>query len=239
MTINQKLLTPNQWSRPGRNKEMQPIKAVVIHWLAAPRQKILDTWQYFENRKKGKTDFGGAHFGIDIDGSTYQFIPNEEMAYHVGSPKPFTPWALEHLSTYPNNCTLGIELAHLNWEGQFSETTWESCKILTVLLLKTYGLTPEGGITTHNKVVGWKECPKWFVTFPDEFERFVGECRTIYDAKIFGTVKPTLGAGVYEKPNGKKMNSLKKDRKVELAGFINGYYFVPHIGWVDATTISL
>jgi N-acetylmuramoyl-L-alanine amidase len=55
-----------------------------------------------------------------------------EIGYHVGAQK-YTDRALRELSTYPNNCTIGIELCHTNWEGEFTDKT----------ILAAYELTRE------------------------------------------------------------------------------------------------
>ncbi|WP_258073329.1 hypothetical protein [Brevibacillus laterosporus] len=49
MKIIEKLLTPNDYSRP--RLKVKTIKRIVIHWVAAPMQKAINTWGFFENRK--------------------------------------------------------------------------------------------------------------------------------------------------------------------------------------------
>lgn len=186
MKIKKKFLTKNEWSRPGT--EIKEVKAIVLHWLASPRGTPQGVYNYFEKRKKGKTGYGSAHYCVGLDGETLQYLPLNEVAYHVGS-KTYTEYG-ESLSSYPNNCTIGIEMSHIDIEGSMTDETWDSVVELTSLLLKTYGLTVDD-ITTHHAIVGWKECPKWFVSYPEEFERFKLDVKS-YLSKEKRSVDKTL-----------------------------------------------
>ncbi len=219
--IKTKLLTKNPYSRPGRASEMHEIKGIVLHWIASPKGTPLGVYNWFEGRKDGKNGYGSAHYCISIGGDIYQFIPDEEMAYHVGS-KTYTDEAKEKYGSYPNNATIGIELCHLSWEGEFSDETWEQAKLLVTLLLKEHGLNIDN-IDTHEKIVGWKECPRWFHLFPDEFTRFKDETKTLFDNPIYGTV--TCGTlNVRDAVMGKKVGYVSKNDKVELIGIRNGWF---------------
>ncbi len=238
MKIIQKLLTKNVWSRPGRAEDIKPIKAIVLHWLAMPRGTPTGVYKFFEARKKGKSGYGSAHYCIGMDGDGLQYIPDNEMAYHVGS-KVYTDFGLS-LSSYPNNCTIGIEMSHLNWEGEFTDETWESTKKLTALLLMQHNLTAED-ITTHMKIVGWKDCPRWFKIFPEELDRFKREVRKLLVQGIKGEVIATF-LNVRDGIGGKKLGSLKKGSKITLLGIYNGWYkveFGKEKGWCYSKYIKL
>ncbi|AYK08606.1 N-acetylmuramoyl-L-alanine amidase [Brevibacillus laterosporus] len=168
MKIIEKLLTPNNYSRP--RLKVKTIKGIVIHWVAAPMQKAINTWGFFENRKFGKTSSGSAHYIIDLNGDILRCIPENEMAYHVGS-KKYTDSALERLSTYPNNCTIGIECNHIDMSGKMTSETYQSLLEFCVQLLKRYNLT-ENDLWLHKEVVGWKDCHRWFVNNPNEWALF-------------------------------------------------------------------
>lgn len=241
MKIIQKLLTKNPYSRPGRVSEMKPIKGIVLHWIASPKGTPIGVYNWFESRKNGKNSYGSAHYCVGIDGDIYQYIPNEEMAYHVGS-KTYTKEALDKYGSYPNNATLGIEMCHLSWEGEYSEETWEQTKLLTTLLLKEYSLGIDN-IDTHKGVVGWKECPQWFHRFPEEFTRFKDEVREIFDTGIFGVVQAPFGLNVRNDVMGNKVDFLKNKSRVELIGLKNGWYKIKmengSIGYVNGTYINV
>jgi N-acetylmuramoyl-L-alanine amidase CwlA len=89
------------------------------------------------------------------------------MCYHVGS-LSYTNRALKQLSSYPNNCTIGIELVPPRkkevlknsalWEGKFSDATLDSCREFVRHLCKKHGLFPEN-IYRHFDITGKEDCP--------------------------------------------------------------------------------
>lgn len=233
MEIKQKYLTPNEYSRPQR--KLEKVKAIVLHWLAAPRGTPQGVYNYFEERKKGKTGYGSAHFCVGMDGEVMQYMPMEEMAYHVGS-KTYTDYGLS-LSSYPNNCTIGIEMSHIDWEGSFTDETWDTTVELTAMLLKTYDLGIDD-ITTHMKIVGWKDCPRWFKTFPKEFDRFKEDVRNKLSKTLDPlsvTVKKNTTARVYI--NGKALYTIPENKSSELLKVEDGWFKVSydeHYGWIPS-----
>jgi len=166
--IIDKLLTPNPYSRP--QKKLIGVRGVVIHWVANPNSSALANRNYFENRKSGKTGYGSAHYIIDLNGDVIRCIPDNEMAYHVGS-ETYTKEALAKLSAYPNNCTIGIECTHIDWNGKMTDATYNTLVELAADLLKKYKLTADN-LWLHKEVVGWKDCHKWFVNHPAEWKKF-------------------------------------------------------------------
>lgn len=166
--IIEKLLTPNKYSRP--QDKLKGVKGIVVHWVANPQASAEANRNFFENRKLGKTGYGSAHYIIDLDGDVIRCIPENEVAYHVGS-KTYTKEALSRLSTYPNNCTIGIECCHVDWNGKMTDATYNTLVELVADLLKKYKLTTDD-LWLHKEVVGWKDCHKWFVDHPDEWVKF-------------------------------------------------------------------
>lgn len=166
--IIEKLLTPNKYSRP--QDKLKGVKGIVVHWVANPQASAEANRNFFENRKYGKTGYGSAHYIIDLNGDVIRCIPENEVAYHVGS-KTYTKEALSKLSTYPNNCTIGIECCHVDWNGKMTDATYNTLVELATDLLKKYKLTTND-LWLHKEVVGWKDCHKWFVDHPDEWVKF-------------------------------------------------------------------
>ena len=164
LKITDDLLTPNEYSRPQR--PIEQIRAVVMHWVANPMTTPKQNRDFFEQRRAGENGYGSAHYIVGIDGQILRVIPDDEMAYHVGS-KEYTDYAREKLGSYPNNCTLGIELCHPDWSGQFTRETLTSAARLAAHLCREYDLDPALDITTHHRIVGWKDCPKHFVQHPE------------------------------------------------------------------------
>ena len=166
-SIEQKLLTKNKYSRPGT--KLGKVKAIVIHWVANPKSKAISNRNFFESRKGGKKGSGSAHYIIGLEGEIIQCIPDNELAYHVGSIK-YTKYAKDNLSKYPNDCTIGIEVTHIDWEGKFKKVTLDSAVCLCRKLLDDHGLTTEN-IIRHYDVTG-KDCPRYFVNNEDKFIEF-------------------------------------------------------------------
>lgn len=183
MKITKKLLEVNDYSRP--TKPLHSTQAIVLHWFANPNSSALGVWRYFNDRKDGRNGYGSAHYLIDDD-QIINCIPIHEVAYHVGSNRPihpnstqiYTDLAHEKFSKYcnsstsPNFVTIGIELAHINWEGEFSKETLRKAEILCVNLCLRLDLNPLTDILTHHQIVGWKDCPRWFVDHPEQLNIF-------------------------------------------------------------------
>ena len=230
MKITQKLLTKNEWSRP--NRKLNAVRAIVLHWTAGPKDTPEGVYKWFEQRKKGKTGYGSAHYCVGMDGATMQYLPDEEMAYHVGS-KTYTKRGLE-ISKYPNDSSIGIEMCPINIEGEFTESTWDSTVKLTALLLTTYQLNVED-IVTHMDVVGWKDCPRWFKTFPEELDRFKSEVQDMILQKMVGYVRVRNKLNVRDSPSGNKIGTIDNGEMVYLTGIKNGWMKIRYgsiIGWV-------
>jgi len=169
--MKEDLLTVNPYSRP--NKKISKIKGIVIHWVANRNSTAQANRDFFENRKNGKKGYGSAHEIIDLDGDILVCIPDNEMAYHVGSPNPYTKEALKYLSSYPNNCAYGIECTHKGYDGEMTKETYETLLNRCADLIVKFNLqNVEKPLWLHKEVVGWKDCHRWFVYNPKEWELF-------------------------------------------------------------------
>jgi N-acetylmuramoyl-L-alanine amidase len=168
MNIVQNLLTINRQSRPGL--KLKSIKGVCIHWTANPKASAIANRNYFENLKKQTSTYASAHYIIGLNGEIIQCIPDNEVAYHAGS-KTYTSECKTRLYGKPNYYLIGIELCPIDIQGRFNTTTLISCIELVRELLKKYKLTVND-IWTHKEVVGWKDCPRWFVNNPNDWQKF-------------------------------------------------------------------
>lgn len=153
-------LTVNKFSRPGKKLTAQ--KGVIMHWTAKPMADAGDVYDWFEGRKNGGPqykglEYGSTHYAVGLDGSIWEMIPPDEMAYHCGADK-YTPDALRLLSKYPNDCTVAFETCVTNWAGDYTPETLASARLLTaVLMQKMRGTTYFG---YHNSIAeGW-DCPR-------------------------------------------------------------------------------
>jgi N-acetylmuramoyl-L-alanine amidase len=183
MNVIDKLLTKNDFSRPGR--VMREQRAVILHWVGVGGQRAESVRQFFEAAGKEKR-YSSAHYCIDLDGTIYRLVPDNEIAYHCGSSQPdpasgkiYTDWAWNVLGPYvadpkkssPNSAALGIEMCVVDNEGNFDPRTLEAAAELTGDLCKKYGI-PKERIGTHHMVVGWKDCPRLWTRHPELFEEF-------------------------------------------------------------------
>jgi N-acetylmuramoyl-L-alanine amidase len=172
MKIEELLIPVNEFSRPG--KHLKSISGIVLHWVANPKSSALANRNFLETKQYGQHGYGSFHYIVDLNGSIIQCIPDEEMAYHCGS-KTYTEYSQKKYGSYPNNCTIGIELCHSDWEGSFTDKTLKAAAELCSELCKKYMLSPCEDITTHHNIVGWKKCPKWFVDHPEDLQLFISE----------------------------------------------------------------
>jgi N-acetylmuramoyl-L-alanine amidase len=173
MKIQENYLTQNIFSRPGT--PLGKVKGIVIHWVANPKTTAEQNRNYFESLKsQGSADnpkrYASAHFIIGLEGEVIQCLLENEVGYHVGASN-YTDKAKNELSTYPNNCTLGIELCHIDWDGEFTEKTLQACKELILELCERYNLG-EKNVYRHFDITG-KDCPKLFVKNPDKWDEFL------------------------------------------------------------------
>jgi N-acetylmuramoyl-L-alanine amidase len=178
LPITEMFIPVNKFSRPG--VKIAKVKGIVMHYTADPGASAVAVAKYFANlRLQDPNDknarSASATFEVD-DVAIVAALPYKpgvvEEAYHVGS-KTYTPEALKKFGSYPNNCTVGIEMC-LDKNGNITEKTFQNAADLAAFLCKLYGLT-EADITTHKAVVGWKDCPLPWVKKPSELDRFKAE----------------------------------------------------------------
>lgn len=151
MQITEALLT-NPNARPG--KIIVP-KGVVIHWTANPNTgaDAMANRHYFNK----PTTAASTHYIVD-DKQIVRCLPETEMGYHVGA-KSYKRDALARLSSYPNNCTIGIEMC-VNADGRFP-VMYQKTVELVVHILKRYGWGVDK-LWRHYDITG-KTCPAFFV----------------------------------------------------------------------------
>ncbi|QRG68616.1 N-acetylmuramoyl-L-alanine amidase [Brevibacillus choshinensis] len=156
------MLITNKTARPGTR--ITP-RGLVIHWTANEGKgaNAVANRNYFNKH----TTEASAHYCVD-DKQTVRCLPENEMGYHVGA-KSYKPDALKRLSTYPNNCTIGIEMC-VNKDGDF-QNMYKNTLELAADILKRYGWGIDH-LWRHYDITG-KSCPAYFVT--DSFaKRFTG-----------------------------------------------------------------
>jgi N-acetylmuramoyl-L-alanine amidase len=176
MTIVQRPLTISKYSRSGL--PLFDVLGLVIHWTAKPKQTPDGVWRYYESEEAAIEHYGSAHYIIGFDGEIIQAIPENEAAMHVGSAvnDPVSGLVYTDIAralfpgfcsatTSPNRVTLGIELCTTNIFGEFVQKTIASAVELSKDICKRHNLW-WGRLVRHYDVVGWKDCPRWFVNNP-------------------------------------------------------------------------
>ena len=144
MEIQQKLLTVNQYSRPGT--KLKQVKNIVVHWVGNANSTAIANRNYFESLKERKS-FASSHYIIGLQGEIIRCVPENEIAYHANN---------------ANSYSIGIDVCHPDWQGKFSETTYKSLISLLADLCKRYNLEPTKAIIRHYDVTK-KLCPKYYV----------------------------------------------------------------------------
>ncbi|UED72088.1 N-acetylmuramoyl-L-alanine amidase, partial [Brevibacillus sp. HD3.3A] len=109
------------------------------------------------------TTEASAHYIVD-DRQIIRCLPETEMGYHVGA-KSYKPEALKQLSSYPNNCTIGIEMC-VNQDGDF-RAMYKRTVELAADILKRHGWGADK-LWRHYDITG-KNCPAYFVA--DDYAR--------------------------------------------------------------------
>lgn len=153
LSIQHQFLTINPYSRPG--KALKRVNGVVVHYTANPGSSAKNNRDYFESLKTRHTTKASSHFIIGINGEIIQCIPLNEIAY---------------ASNNRNSDTISIECCHPDSTGRLSNATYQSLQRLVKSLMTTYSLN-KNDIIRHYDVTG-KECPKYFVTYPQKWEEF-------------------------------------------------------------------
>jgi N-acetylmuramoyl-L-alanine amidase len=201
MIFQDEFLTINQYSRSGYKRS--DTLAIVLHWLGSAGQSAYAARNYFESLKDGINEGGAlryasAQYIVNFDGTVVRTMPDDEVAYHCGaagkvdpvSGKLYTDRAREIFGTRfttapysPNYVTIGIEMAHRTWTGEYTKEALDSAVELCNMLFRTYPKlgNPMEQILTHNQVVGWKNCPLWFFNHPDNF--------TVFKERVEGSLR--------------------------------------------------
>jgi len=173
--FEQDFLTINNYSRSG--KKLLDRLGIVMHWTGRANQNEIMVRNYFERTVQRHKIFASYHYIIGQSGKILQIIPDDETAYHCGSSRPYTPEAVKMFGRFatsyssPNRCTIGIGMCPINPIGELSDETLLSASSLVKGILTKWNKTKEI-VTTHHAVVGWKECPLYWVKNPEKFREW-------------------------------------------------------------------
>jgi N-acetylmuramoyl-L-alanine amidase len=159
---------------------MRELRAIVLHWNGSLNATPTGLRNFIANRK----DFGSYNYIVGLDGTILRIIPEDEVAWHVGttladpvSGLVYTPRARQLIGdAVANNRTanwhtLGIGLCHPNWD-LFNEATLDAAARLCVDICLRNGWATADRITNHWEMVGWKECPRFWKRDQEQFAMF-------------------------------------------------------------------
>lgn len=182
MIVIHDIIPINQYSRPDR--KLKDVLGIVIHWPQWAGASAKQVRDYFANDIKKEHRYGSAHYCVDD--TIIQCIPETEMAYHCGSLRPdpasgkiytdkarsvFGDYATPRLS--PNMVTLSLEVCHSDNSGRMTHQTIENVIELVAAMCAMYNLDPASQVLRHYDVVGWKDCPRWWATHPEQWRGFL------------------------------------------------------------------
>ena len=203
MEIQQKLLTINPYSRPG--KKIGPIKNIVVHWVGNAGSTAIANRNYFESLKDKKA-YASSHYIIGLEGEIIQCVPETEVAYHGNS---------------ANSYSIGIENCHPDWEGKFNDKTYKSLIELCADLCKRYNLDPTIALIRHYDVTK-KDCPHYYVRNTQAWVNLKNDVKAAMsteDKALVGAIKKIIASGV--KINDTSWNDIGKINLNNVPALIN------------------
>ena len=162
--IDQDLLPLNDYSRPGT--ELRKVNAVVVHYVGNPNTTAAQNRSYYARLADSHKTYASSNFLIGLDGEVLECVPVDEVAY---------------CSNWRNDDTISIECCHPDESGAFTDDTYRSLVRLTAWLCAEFDLD-SGDVIRHYDVSG-KECPKYFVDHPEEWEAFKDDVQAALDAE--------------------------------------------------------
>ena len=202
--VDVQLLTINDWSRPGI--KVNAIKKIVVHYLGNPETTAQENRDYFESLKNLQDTYMSANYVVGINGEIIQCVPDGEVA-----------WASNRANYY----SISVENCHHDESGRFTDATYWSDVHLVAYLTEKYDLDRDD-IIRHYDVTG-KDCPKWYVDHPDEWERFRDdvmtyreECRDEQRKMIDELLHANVTGETEQDVLRAYLDSLKVETEVEL-----------------------
>ena len=130
---------------------------LVVHYVANPGSTAIANRNYFNSLADGHGVSASAHFIVGLDGEIIHCVPLDCVAWANGSRES-------------NLHSISIECCHPTADGHFNEKTLASLRQLLAWLCDKYSLEKDA-IIRHYDVTG-KDCPRYFVAHPDEWEAF-------------------------------------------------------------------
>lgn len=156
--VDKQLIHVDGTSRRG--VKLEDLNNIVIHYVGNPGTTAQQNRNYFDNPFSEVS----SHFVVGLDGEIIQCVPLTEKS---------------SASNHRNRDTISIEVCHPDETGKFTESSYRSLVKLTAWLCETCCLDSTD-VIRHYDVTG-KQCPKYFVDHPDEWETFLKDVENTMD----------------------------------------------------------
>lgn len=210
MKIIDKLLTVNEFSRPG--KKRSKTTKIAVHYVGNAGTSAEANRNYFESLKD-KHLYASSHYIIGLKGEIIRCVPEAEIAYTTNS---------------ANAYSIGIECCHPKSDGVFNQYTRQALIELCADLCKRYHLDPINDIIRHYDVTK-KQCPlAWAADSGPKYQDFVKFKLQVKDCmrgksyevkpikvKLYGTIT-TINAITIDNSNYCQIRALDKKGVFEV-----------------------
>ncbi len=158
----EKLLTPNEYPRPG--DKLETVENIFVHYTANPGTSAAQNRSYFEQLKDTHDRSVSAHFIIGYEGEIIQCLPLDEIGYAVQT---------------RNYDSISIECCYLAKDGSFTQETYDSLISLLNWLTEAYSLDVEDILRHYD--CGGKKCPLYYTEHPDAWERLKRDVKELIE----------------------------------------------------------
>lgn len=132
--------------------KLDAVNSIVIHYVGNAGTTAAQNREYFADPETEVC----SHFIVGLAGEVIQCVPLDEKSA---------------ASNWRNVDTISIEVCHDDDGGQFNAVTYASVVKLTAWLCEKADLGSRD-VIRHYDVTG-KECPKYYVINPSEWEKFI------------------------------------------------------------------
>lgn len=222
------LLSPNIYSRP--QSKMLGIRGIGIHWVGNANSKAINNRNYFNNlpisnkkliedaKKSGKNPvlrYASSHEIIGLDGEVVICLPKNEVGFHVGA-KSYKPRVRTLLGNSPNRYLYGIETCHPDWSGKFNHKTYRTLVNRVSDLLIDFDLKPSKDTLWRHWDVTGKDCPKYYIDNPKEWDKLVADITKRYNEKVNNKVEELIKLTLqnWQKEMGEKAVDSLNNKKI-------------------------
>lgn len=171
-------LLPNVIGNYRDRKPGSVIKAIVVHWTAAPNQEAINTRQHFVD-----TEDVSSNYIIGATGEVMRVAPDDKTTYanggtYLGKPS-YTELVYERFVSSDgyrrhNDFAISIETNPIDNDGNFSNEAYTALVRLTADLMLANNLNTADGLYRHHDFTS-KDCPKLFVNPGESHQYYYNE----------------------------------------------------------------